>query len=74
MSLVRPAKLIDRRANTKRCNDFAEGNCKRGYAGTSEAVTRGEDCDARWLGSSPSRQRLHASLAPSDGYHHSHCL
>ena len=64
MSLVRPAKLIDRRANTKRCNDFAEGNCKRGYAGTSEAVTRGEDCDARWRWGPPHRANGYMRHSP----------
>ena len=32
-----------------------------------EAVTRGEDCDACWLGSPPSRQEATRIARPSDG-------
>jgi hypothetical protein len=36
-------------------------------AGPSEAVTRGENCDARWPGSPPSRQKATRIARPSDG-------
>jgi hypothetical protein len=36
-------------------------------AGPSEAVTRGENCDVRWPGSPPSRQKATRIARPSDG-------
>ena len=60
MILRPPAKLVDRRANRKRCNDFVEAAAKGFYAGTSEAVTRGENCDARWLAPLPNGHTRHS--------------
>jgi hypothetical protein len=40
---------------------------KRVYAGPPEAVTRGENCDAHWPGSPPSRQEATRIARPSDG-------
>lgn len=54
-------KLIDEQVDM--CSDFVEAAARGLMPGPSEAVTRGENCDARWL-------RPSALLAPVRWFYH----
>ena len=54
-------------ANTDGGNELGERNGKQVFAGTLEAVTRGENCNARCLGLSPSRRKATRIPRPSNG-------
>lgn len=60
--------MVDRRANTKRCNDFVESNCERVSCRHVGGGDTGRELRCALAG--PIAKWPHASLAPSDGFIH----